>query len=97
MARQLAAAGAPAALPQGLRVGWLFGSVSMVVFGAAAMHAAATDGGRGLGGFAIGVIAVAYTAFGAWAYAGSGDPFFAVFMGPGALLLAAWVFSRGRR
>lgn len=94
IARQLAATGAPPDLQIGLKIGWLFGSASMVVFGALGVHAALAQGGAGLGGVAPGLIAAAYLAFGLWAFVVSADPFFAVFIVPGGGLLLAWALAR---
>lgn len=91
---QLSAAGAPADLIGGLRIGWQFGGAAMLTFGVLALmiffHRLRGEGVLAFPAFLIGLL---YVLFGAWAMAVSGfDPFFAgVFLVPGALLLfAAW-------
>jgi hypothetical protein len=98
LAGGLAAAHAPADLVQGLAIGWYFGSVAIVAFGAIAVATFA----RRLRGRAVSlaparIVAMSYAAFGAWALSFSGfEPFFAVvFLVPGVLLALA-SFGRDR-
>jgi hypothetical protein len=70
----------------GLKIGWLFGGVAILVFGIIALRTflRRTDT---IPAFVIGVV---YTLFGAWALvASSFNPFFAIFLVPGLLLIAA--------
>lgn len=87
---RLTRAGAPADLINGMRIGWLFGGACMLAF---AVIAAGICISRLRGGsastFPIAVISVLYLAFGAWALAISGNPFFMIFIVPGVLLLLA--------
>lgn len=88
MAAQLAKTGAPADLVTGLKIGWQFGGLAILLFGLIALRAFVrrTDT---MPAFLIGI---AYTLFGAWALAASAfNPFFAIFIVPGLLLvIAAW-------
>ncbi|MFL6244633.1 MAG: hypothetical protein ACJ74H_01310 [Thermoanaerobaculia bacterium] len=85
---QLAQANAPADLINGLRIGWQFGGACMMTFGIIALVIFVRRM-PSLPAFAIGVL---YVAFGAWALVASGfDPFMAIFIVPGVMLLvAAW-------
>ena len=90
---ELAKANVPADLAFGLKVGWQFGGVAMVVLGVIVLHLFL----RRLRGEDVStlpglVIAVAYLTFGGWALAASEmEPFFFVFVVPGVLLLiASW-------
>lgn len=87
---------APEDLIAGLAIGWYFGGLAMLVFGLIAVDVFR----RALRGEAVSLtapllIAVAYLAFGGWAIATTGDPFFMVFIVPGVLL--GWASApRGR-
>jgi len=86
---EIAKTNTPPDLVRGLRIGWLFGSACMVIFGVLltrlfirrlrghpepAVHARIVGGG--------------YLLFGVWAMVTSNfDPFYAVFIVPGLLLL----------
>ena len=85
---QLAQTNAPADLIGGLRIGWHFGGACMLAFGIIVLMIFVRRM-PALPAFAIGVL---YVVFGAWALAVSNfDPFFAIFIVPGVLLLiAAW-------
>jgi len=74
----------------GLGIGWHFGGVAMLTFGAMVI-AAFINILRGRSASLAGafLIAVVYLAFGAWALLVSGDPFFVVFIVPGVLLALA--------
>lgn len=90
LGKELAAANAPEPLVQGLMVGWQWGGVAMACFG---LIAAAAIRQRLRGALASpfppGVIGAGYVAFGVWAIATAGEPFFLIFLIPGAVLLAA--------
>ncbi len=74
----------------GLRIGWQWGGVAMLGFaiicGAIFVHRLL---GRTVSAFPALVTGLLYIAFGAFALNLSGNPFFAVFIVPGALLLVA--------
>jgi len=94
---QLMANRVPPDLILGLKLGWQFGGVAMLVFGVVVVSILArpsqNDRGRVFPVLAIGV---AYVTFGAWALIVSGhDPFFAIFIVPGLLLLVAALPTRG--
>ena len=89
---RIAAVGTPADLITGLRMGWQFGGVAMLAFGiiAASIFIQRLRGAN-VSSFPVVVIGVVYVAFGAWALSISGNPFFAIFIVPGVLLLlASW-------
>ena len=92
---ELAAAHVQGELLLGLRIGWYFGGLAMLLIGTIllALFVARLRGeGRTL--LPATVVGVGYLAFGAWALMVSGDPFFTVFVLPGALLaIAAWFRS----
>ena len=77
----------------GLRLGWYFGGLAMLLLGIILL---ALFGARLRGErrplLPATVVAIGYLAFGAWALAVSGDPFFTVFIVPGVLLTAASLF-----
>lgn len=89
MMAQIARTNTPPDLARGLRIGWLFGSACMVIFGVLllrlfirrlrghpepAVHARIVGGG--------------YVLFGVWALVTSKfDPFYSVFIVPGLLLI----------
>lgn len=89
----LATIHAPQDLMEGIRAGWHFGGVAMLALGIIVCDALwrhRRDPSVSLR--PVGVVAAAYLLFGAAAMASSGgDPFFIVFLVPGALLAwAAW-------
>ena len=89
---RIAATGAPADLIVGLRIGWQWGGVAMLGFGiicgAIFVHRLR---GQSVSSFPAVVTGLLYIAFGAFALNLSGNPFFAVFIVPGVLLLfASW-------
>ena len=87
---QLETAHVPAELILGLKLGWLFGGVCMVIFAAIATAIfLARLRGEPVSAFPALAIGVAYLAFGTWALAASKDPFFTIFLAPGALLVIA--------
>ena len=77
----------------GLRLAWYFGGVAMLLLGIIllALFAARLRGER-RPLLTAAVVAIGYLAFGAWALAVSGDPFFTVFIVPGVLLAVASLF-----
>jgi len=90
MQDSLAAVNAPPDLVSGLRIGWLFGGVAILTFGCVALAVF----GKAFRGGAVSrlptlLIAVAYLAFGVWALLASDDPFFYIFIVPGAMLAIA--------
>jgi len=92
---QLVAANVPWDLVAALRFGWLFGGVAMLTFGiiTASIFIQRLRGAN-VSVFPVMVLGVAYVAFGAWALTISGDPFFAIFIVPGVLLLLASLPSK---
>jgi hypothetical protein len=85
---ELAAAQVPPDLLLGVKIGWQFGGVAMLVLGVVVV-AQATRRLRGQVVWTLPeiVIAAAYLGFGTWALVASDfNPFFAVFIVPGALL-----------
>jgi len=95
MQSSLAATNASPDLVQGLRIGWLFGGVAILTFGCVALAVfASTLRGRTVSLLPTALIAVAYLAFGVWALVTSGDPFFYIFIVPGAMLAIASIPSR---
>jgi hypothetical protein len=72
----------------GLKIGWQFGGVAILLFGIIAMSTFV----RRTDTRAAFLIGVAYTLFGVWALVMSAfNPFFAIFIVPGLLLtIAAW-------
>lgn len=91
LAGEIAATNTPADLVQGIQVGWQFGGVSMLVFGALVIATfRARLAGLAAPMFPVAFVAIAYIGFGAWAlYVSNFDPFFLVFVVPGALLAFA--------
>lgn len=90
-AGELAKTTTPAELATGLEIGWKWGGVAMLAFG---IMVVATFMKRLRGErvwmLPAALIAVSYLAFGAWAlYRSNFDPFFFVFVVPGALLAIA--------
>ena len=84
---------APPDLVAGLRVGWQFAGLAILVFGIITIALFAERlRGRLVPLLPVMIIAVAYTAFGVWALVSSDmNPFFLIFVVPGLmLLLAAW-------
>jgi hypothetical protein len=89
---RIEAVGAPADLVTGLRIGWQFGGAAMLVFGIiAAWFFIQRLRGTTVPVFPVAVIGVVYALYGAWAISLTGEPFFAIFIVPGVLLiLASW-------
>ncbi len=86
----------PSDLAFGLKVGWHFGGVSMLVLGIITiMLFAKRLRGTDVSTFPAIVIALAYLCFGAWALLSSSfNPFYLAFIVPGILLvLAGWTRS----
>jgi hypothetical protein len=80
---------APADLVRALQIGWHFGGLAMAAFGAIILHVFRSRA-RGIHGFAgpAWVVAILYLGFGAAALVLTAfDPFFLVFVVPGALVL----------
>lgn len=91
MSGRLAQTNAPSDLVLGLKLGWIFGGVVMVVLGLLCL-VIFTKRFRGERASTLApiLIAVAYLGFAAWAaIVTSGDPFFFIFAVPGALLAIA--------
>ncbi len=89
---QLEATHAPADLVQGLRIGWQFGGVAMVLF-AIIMIVVFVPRLRGenVSPFPALAIGIAYLAFAVWAFALTKNPFFSVFFVPAVLsIIAGW-------
>jgi len=90
MQGSLAATNAPPELVQALELGWLFGGVAILTFGCIALAVfASLLRGRTVSLLPTALIALAYLWFGAWALVTSGDPFFYIFIVPGAMLAIA--------
>jgi hypothetical protein len=90
MSTELAKTNAPADLVLGLEIDWKFGGPVMLTLGIIAIHMSLNRWkGLQISTFAPGLMAVMYTLFGIWAMAVSGEPFFAIFVVPGVLLLIA--------
>jgi hypothetical protein len=91
MNEQLAATNAPAALVQGLQVGWVFGGVVMLVFGILCINIFLKRlRGQSASTLAPILISVAYLGFSVWAaILTGGDPFFMIFVIPAVLLAIA--------
>jgi hypothetical protein len=87
---RIAAVGTPKDLVTGLRIGWQWGGAAMVALGliAASIFIQRLRGAN-VSAFPVVVIGVVYVLYGAWAMNLSGDPFFAIFIVPGVLLLLA--------
>ena len=95
MQSSLAGTNAPPDLVQGLRIGWLFGGVAILTFGCVALAVFASRlRGRMVSLLPTGIMALAYLAFGIWALVTSGDPFFYIFIVPGAMLAIASIPMR---
>jgi hypothetical protein len=96
---QLKATNAPAELITGLRIGWQFGGAAMVAFGLIAIyHFVKSLRGERPSLVPVTIIAFTYIIFGAWAMVSSRfDPFFLIFIIPGALLGLATVRRRAHR
>lgn len=91
MLAELSKTTAPAALISGLHVGWIFGSVCMVIFGIVLVRLFLRRM-RGLldDTTPARLVGAGYLAFGVWAMSTAGaDPFYVVFLAPGALLFYA--------
>lgn len=87
----LVAADTPADLIAGLRIGWHFGGVMILTLGLVSLRAfAGRLRGRAVSLRAVQAFAAAYALFGVYALAtGDMNPFFLIFVIPGALLLFA--------
>ena len=95
MQSSLAGTNARPDLVQGLRIGWLFGGVAILTFGCVALAVFASRlRGRAVSLLPTGIMALAYLAFGIWALVTSGDPFFYIFIVPGAMLAIASIPPR---
>jgi hypothetical protein len=87
---RLSTGGAPQDLIAGIHLGWQFGGVSMMVFGIiAAVVFAQRLRGNAVSTMPVAIIGVLYILFGGWAIVSSANPFFLIFLIPGALLLLA--------
>jgi hypothetical protein len=92
ISRQLAAAGTPPDLLLGLKVGWQFGGLAMLVLGAIVVWLfAGRLRGQALSTLPALVIGAGYVAFGAWTLLtiDLSPFFFIVFLVPGILLVLA--------
>ena len=95
MQSSLAATNAAPDLVQGVRIGWLFGGVAILTFGCVALAVFMNRlRGRAVSLLPTGIIALAYLAFGLWALLTSGNPFFYIFIVPGAMLAIASIPAR---
>jgi hypothetical protein len=90
-AAELAKTTTPADLATGLEIGWKWGGAAMLVFGIIVIATFMKRlRGEGVWMLPASLIAVSYLGFGAWAlYTSNFDPFFFVFVVPGALLAVA--------
>ena len=87
---QLTAAAVPADLKLNLKIGWHFGGVAMLLLGTILVWLFARRlAGAAVPSFPALTVAAVYLVFGTWAILASGNPFFLVFIVPGALLVAA--------
>ena len=94
LSAELEAAHVQGHLLLGLRIGWYFGGVAMLLLGIILLTLfAARLRGERRPLLPAAAVAIGYLAFGGWALAISGDPFFAVFIVPGALLAVASLFG----
>ncbi len=85
---QLARLNAPAELVQGLQIGWHFAGAAMVAFGLIVLHAFQSRARGTNAPVPSWTVAALYLLFGGIALVVSGfDPFFLVFIVPGALVL----------
>jgi hypothetical protein len=86
---ELGRTGAPADLVRALQIGWHFGGLAMAAFGAITLHVFRSPVRDGLPSTGPAwVVAALYLGFGAAALLLTGfDPFFLVFIVPGALVL----------
>lgn len=91
MRGELEKVGAGADLLRGVLVGWHWGGFAMLAFGVVVIaHFVRRMRGATDPVLPVAVIAATYVAFGSWALVMSGfDPFFLVFVVPGALLAIA--------
>lgn len=91
MMQEIAKTNAPPDLVRGLRVGWLFGSACMAIFGIVlTRHFLRRRRGQNDDTVPVQLIASGYLLFGVWALVVSDfDPFYSVFIVPGLLLLFA--------
>ena len=89
--QELAAAGVPSDLERGVEIGWHFGGVAMLAFGLVVIGVFARRlRGQAVSTLPAALIACAYLGFGAWAlWRSDFEPFFLVFVVPGALLAIA--------
>ena len=87
-AGELAKTTTPADLAKGLEIGWKWGGVAMLLFGVIVIATfLKRRRGERVWMLPSALVAVGYLAFGAWAlYVSQFDPFFFVFVIPGALL-----------
>jgi hypothetical protein len=86
---EIAKTNAPADLVRGLRIGWLFGSACMVIFGVLLLRLFIRRlRGHPEPGVHARIVGGGYLLFGVWALVTSQfDPFYAVFIVPGLLLI----------
>lgn len=93
----LVAAGVPDDLLRGVLVGWHFGGAAMLAFGAIVLHTFARPAKAGVSLVPVRIIATAYLLFGVAALVVSDfDPFFLVFIAPGAGLALVAFFRPPR-
>ena len=77
----------------GLKMGWYFGGLAMLLLGTIMLRLfVARLRGKARSLVPASVVAIGYLGFGAWALAVSGNPFFMVFIVPGVLLAGASLF-----
>jgi hypothetical protein len=90
-AAELAKTNTPAELATGLEIGWKWGGAAILVFGIIVIATfLKRQRGERVWMLPAALVAVSYLAFGSWAlYRSNFDPFFFVFVVPGALLAIA--------
>src|SRR5262245_15108148 len=93
LSAELDAAHVQGSLLLGLKIGWYFGGLTMLLLGIILLTLfAARLRGERRPLLPATAVSLGYLAYGAWALTVSGDPFFTVFIVPGALLAAASLF-----
>ena len=93
---ELRAAGVTSDLLLRMRVGWQFGGVAMLALGTMLLVLFVRRlRGERVPVFPAVITAAAYLLFGGWALSISGNPFFFIFIVPGALMAAAAVGRDG--
>ena len=87
LSAELAKVQATPDLIHNLGIGWHFGGAAMLTFGSIALWTFwQTWQGHAVSLAPTGLIALLYVAFGVWALASSGNPFFLIFIIPGLMM-----------